>query len=1176
MAPALRGRAVRRGAVVGLICIGLLLWAITAVIGADGGDYLGSFGPDGTANTKFEAPGAVAVDQATGAVYVIDRQKQVLYKFDSSGNPVNWGGSAGYLSGNQITGLAVSVKNGGSQVAVDQETHVVYVTSNNRVRAFESNGDPHIFPAVGTSEISGATELSGVATDKYGDIYASDGDSGKIRIYARSGALLTEFVAKRAGAALTPVVRNLSVSPSGTLYVVEANSYVLRFEPSQFPITPTTTFSQGTKVNDLVSRTVAVDPSTSYVYIGEEISELNTRVAIYDAKDDFVAALGAAGQPGDLPGSPVGVGVGGPEKRAYVSNRVEGEQKGPQQVEIFEALRFHEGPPTISASSVTNVTSHSAKLQARINPNTFETTYWFEYGQVDCAVAEPGECTKVPLSGATIEPGHEPVLVSASISGLEAGTKYFYRTVAETSESEEPESSPTRTFTTQKAQFGSRLADGRVWEQVTPANKFGGAITNAGLVQADQSGPGIAFQTRGPIVEDPEGNRALETAAVLARRSESGWSVEDLVPPHTEAGGLGFGPEFKLFSEDLEHAVFEPRDDVPLSPEASERTPYLRTNTIPPGFRPLVTSKEGYANVPAGTVFGGEASGDRNPVAVSGANGSLTYVALSAKPALVEEAEERSLYLWHDGSLEAVSKLPAGEGGKVVRAQLGSGTISVRHAVSEDGSRVFWAPGDPLTASLDWPALYLRDTVADETVRLDVPEEGVTPVGPAHPAFMNASVDGSVVFFTDSQQLTSDASPEGRDLYRCEIGDVGGALGCVDLEDLSAPLEGSGESGEARELALGVSDDGDTIYFAAYGVLDTQPNANNEHAVPDTPNLYVWRDGQGVRFVANLSENDSPDWGRIPKGPTSLLGHGALVTADSSPSGRYLAFMSERNLTGAESNDPETGEPVEQAFLYDAVEDELICVSCNPNGSTDAGHVVAENFNENGVIFADPKQLWAGRWVGATLAEPSEGEPTSGFALYWPRTVLDSGRTYFNSTSPLAAGDSNGTWDVYQYEPFGTGDCSPSASSALVATTETGCVGLMSSGTDDLGSVFMDSSESGDDVFLATFGRLSVLDTDDIVDIYDARVGGVAAAAEPPPAPCAGEACQQSGPPPAESAPNSATFNGAGNVKQIPHRHCRKGQRRVRRHGKVRCVRARHHHRHHGKHQQSARSGEGA
>jgi len=54
------------------------------------GDYIESFGPDGTSSTEFERPAALAVDQSTGAVYVGDSDTQTLYKSDEEGRPLNW------------------------------------------------------------------------------------------------------------------------------------------------------------------------------------------------------------------------------------------------------------------------------------------------------------------------------------------------------------------------------------------------------------------------------------------------------------------------------------------------------------------------------------------------------------------------------------------------------------------------------------------------------------------------------------------------------------------------------------------------------------------------------------------------------------------------------------------------------------------------------------------------------------------------------------------------------------------------------------------------------------------------------------------------------------------------------------------------------------------------------
>jgi hypothetical protein len=1146
-----------RLAVGACLAVVLLLLCAPGLAAADPGDYLESFGPDGTTGIEFERPAGLAVDQDTGAVYVFDSEAEVLYKFDEEGNPLDWGGSAGYINGNEITGVLQNPEPLSGEVAVDSESHVIYVDSANMVRAFEANGEPHNFtsgPTEGTNELSGATGLRGVTVDKFGDIYTSDSSGKKIRIYSRSGALVTEFEPRGSqGSPIAP--RDLAVAPDGVLYVVQGPVYA--FKPSKIPATNKTDYGLGKPIQPAsqipLSISVAVDPETQYVYINENCgvglceSSAASQVSVYDEDGAFVRFIGVEepGEPGEIKGAAPGLGLNGGNKRLYAAIR--GEGGGLSQVSVYEAIPFPEGPPTISGPAVTQITSTTAELRARINPHTLDTTYQFEYGTADCAEA-PGSCTKVPATPTSIGSGHVPVLVTASLSGLTPGTHYFVQVVAENEEGTEV---AYRSFTTQAANFESRLGDGRVWELVTPPRKFGGVMTNGVLVQADPDGSGIAFQTRGSVVEDPEGNRALETAAALARRSASGsWSTSDLVPPHTEAGGLGFGPEFKMFSTDLGQALLEPRDDTPLSEEASERGPYLRTNSEPPSYRPLVTTKEPFANVPPGTVFGGEATGERNPVAIGGADPSLRHVVVSSKAALVPGAAERSLYLWSDGAIEPVSELPAGEGGGVVSGQLGSAALSVRNAVSEDGSRVFWSQGGILVPHLDWSALYLRDTVADETFRLDKPKAGATKEGAKAPAFMAASADGAVVFFTDSQQLVKGASPKGRDLYRCAIGKIGEALGCATLEDLSAPLEGSGESGEAEELAVGVAEDGSSLYFIARGVLDPEENEEGEVAEAGAPNLYLWEEGLGVRFVAALSEKDAADWG---SGPPNEVGQAARGAANNSPDGRYLSFMSQEDLAGSETADPNSGQPVEQAFLYDAEEEELLCISCNPSGATDPGHPIVKDSSEGGVIFPDRQQLWGGRLVGATLPETTEGEPNIGYALYWPRGVLDNGRAYFNSTSPLVNGDSNGTWDVYQYEPFGVGGCEPSSGSKMLATTETGCVSLISAGTDSLPSVFLDAGESGDDVFLATFARLSALDTDTDVDIYDARVGGVEAVVEQS-TECSGEACQQRGLPPGETVPNSATFNGAGNVKQKPKKHCPKGKKKVQRKGKVKCV----------------------
>ena len=40
-------------------------------------------------------------------------------------------------------------------------------------------------------------------------------------------------------------------------------------------------------------------------------------------------------------------------------------------------------PPSITSFNATNLTAHSADLIATMNPNGYETNYWFEYGTTD-------------------------------------------------------------------------------------------------------------------------------------------------------------------------------------------------------------------------------------------------------------------------------------------------------------------------------------------------------------------------------------------------------------------------------------------------------------------------------------------------------------------------------------------------------------------------------------------------------------------------------------------------------------------------------------------------------------------------------------------------------------------------------------------------------------------------
>jgi hypothetical protein len=270
--------------------------------------------------------------------------------------------------------------------------------------------------------------------------------------------------------------------------------------------------------------------------------------------------------------------------------------------------------------------------------------------------------------------------------------------------------------------------------------------------------------------------------------------------------------------------------------------------------------------------------------------------------------------------------------------------------------------------------------------------------------------------------------------------------------------------------------------------------------------------------VAGLSSADLWDWTKngLKFQPTRV-----------SPNGEWLEFMSGRALTAYDSRSVTTGTPVAEVYLYSAASGRVLCASCDPTGARP--HGVEYNKLLHGLVGGYDPSWITDELVAASV--PATSAVNDGIAGYQDRYLSDTGRLFFNATDGLVSHDSNGTVDVYEYEPAGVGSCNEST--PTFDRQSGGCVDLVSSGTSGLESVFLDASETGDDVFFLTSARLSYRDTDAAGDVYDAHVGGVEA--EPVrPVECQGDACQGFVEAPNDPTPGSLTFRGPGNVLAQP------------------------------------------
>jgi DNA-binding beta-propeller fold protein YncE len=984
-----------------------------------------SFGVAGEGSSQFVEPLGIAVDQTTGDVYVLDghRRTGVVQVFSSDGKQLI--ASFGEMSHEPVAVEPEKIE-GPLGIAVDASGDVYVVDDRFRGGDFGPEARVMVFDPVSGSEY-------------------------KQYVYAgRSHDLATGYGPQ-----------SVAVDPPGdAVYVVAKYNFVYKFGVA-VPAAPLCEVSYGT----LWGLTVAPDSGNVFVYASQPkptFYELNSsceQLGSFPGVAHETETTGLAYDPNLVFGGHRPAGV------LYAVNT--GTPPALDSGLIF--ARPEAFPPVVVSESVGRVGSSSALLQAQVDPHGFDTTFRFQYGVEACSL---GGCSEAPLGGGVVGTGQSAVSVSESVSGLLPGTTYHYRVLASnafgTVEGVEG------TFTTFPV-VSPGLADGRVYELVSPVGTDGGEVF---LPEPETDGtcssckPGSENEQM-PMQSTAGGNmvvyegdafamtgEAVNENEYLATRSQTGWQTRDLSPELESKDANVGGSGFKAFSTDLSVGVLSQAGPA-LAPEGlSGFQDLYSVDGSNGGLTPMLTvappdRSPGNSGNTLSLAF--VAGSEDFSHLLFEANDALTAATVDAPAAVDGGVHENNLYERVGGGLRLVNVLP-GNTVTVPGAVFGAaGYHGTDHAISNDGSRIFWSVNGHVYVRVNGEASF------------EIPDPG---------SYLTASGEGSKILLDNGH------------MYNLEN------LEHMTLTDLT------GGHGGFQGI-MGASEDLSHVYFVATSVLAANTNENGEAAEAGKLNLYAWARGSGGEepstvFIGRLSAQDNTTVSSAaPAG--DWRPSASYRTAQVTPDGRYLAFMSQARLTGYD-NEVQGTDCVDgssaiglticfEVFEYDSSTGRLVCASCNPAGIRPLGNSYL------------------------SLIRPEHGS----FAQ--PRNLSDDGRVFFDSLDVLSPQDTNGDIDdVYEYEPDGIGSCSRPG----------GCVSLISSGRETSDSNFIAADPSGDNVFFATRANLTGNAPNGLYRLFDARVNGGFPQVSTPA--CTGTGCQGlPGTPPIFATPSSVTFNGVGN-----------------------------------------------
>jgi hypothetical protein len=794
-----------------------------------------------------------------------------MYLTDGNGSS---GPTYKYTAASSYTAATLITSESGRGNAFDRSTHHVFTINNaNTVKEYDSDGNlvsitsardttGHLMtPSPGSG---GIVDGRGVTVDPVGDrIYVSDASIHKIRVFGEALTYPDLNLGTASEVANTTTTLNGTISAQGAALTDCHFEYV---SEAAFGISGFDDLSSGGSVPCTPSfGAIPVDSNTHSV--SGTLSGLTTNSA-------YRARLVAANENGDI---------------ATLSGG-------------FETT----GPPTVETTGSPVRTATTARLDSRVDPRHSAATYHFEYGAQGPCDLNPCTATEPRPAGS----GGEVELVSQQLEGLEPGTTYHYRVVADNGNPDGPAFGEDMTLTTfasnaalSHGQLPGPPGSDRAWEQVNAPDTGGNPVTSA--VSISDDGERAVYRVSGGTPLSESGTFVTE---LFAERTPGGWQTKKVYPSREEANEPfwyppgGPGDLSTLVVPNMPATSSGRFSTWRLTPNGPSPTKLFETD-FPLWNNFIATSDDG-TRVLVGL------KGPQDP-AHPVAPGALNLFDIgSGSPQLID--------LLPDGSPPAcgiANVLPGGGGGQLSRGP---------HWVSPDGSLAFFPSKGNANCESGAPSrLYLRDIPAETTTLLDPPSGGLEC-----DAYFIRSTPGTAFFYTDSRLVAKDTeatacsqSSASGDVYRYDLND--GGLECVTcvVPGVDAAVDAASLPG-AILSSIGVSADGSRVYFRSA-----------HHLLPGTPDNGTYRldvDSGDLAYVGRLNQSS------IGESNVSAM----------TPDGSVVIFRSggpSLNALGGQQNGG-----TDQYYRYDDRDRSLICISCPANGSLPRG-AVPSNLGDSGL-----------------------------------------------------------------------------------------------------------------------------------------------------------------------------------------------------------------------------------